>query len=322
MKKIFGEKGILSGKKVLAATLVIVLLSGITLYSVAAGHEWKSQGNVEAVRSDGTKTVIFDKGDLDYLDGRIDAIEADVSTGKENLANALNPLGTNPSLSTPLSGTSTFNELMEAINHSQAIPDKTIGESVSIATEDYELASTVTGQTINSDTKISAATAANLSLGTSAWVDGSLVIGTGADNKNYYNFAYTQGIADGLSKANVKYIYHEHSGDSTTGTGCYTVAEYHKHTDSCYKTVQTGTRKCGTWNCYSNDGSTQHFRCSGCGATATQHADTSSSGWGMGDHMVPTYSKQLNCTKGNEIIGYQLGCGKTEESIESAIITF
>lgn len=189
MKKIFGEKGILSGKRVLAATLVIVLLSGITLYSVAAGHEWKSQGNVEAVRSDGTKTVIFDKSDLDYLDGRIDAIEADVSTGKENLANALNPLGTNPSLGTPLSGTSTFNELMEAINHSQAIPDKTIGESVSIATEDYELASTVTGQTINSDTKISAATADNLSLGTSAWVDGSLVIGTGADNKNYYNQA-------------------------------------------------------------------------------------------------------------------------------------
>lgn len=187
MKKIFGEKGILNGKRVLAATLVIVLLSGITLYSVAAGHEWKSQGNVAAVRSDGTKTVIFDKSDLDYLDGRIDAIEADVSTGKENLANALNPLGTNPSLSTPLSGTSTFNEIMEAINHSQAIPDKTIGESVSIATEDYELASKVTGQTINSDTKISAATADNLSLGTSAWVDGSLLIGTGADNKNYYN---------------------------------------------------------------------------------------------------------------------------------------
>lgn len=192
MKKIFEEKGILNGKRVLAATLVIVLLSGITLYSVAAGHTWKSQGNIAAVRSDGTKTVIFDKSDLDYLDGRIDAIEADVSTGKEKLANALNPLGTNPSLGTPLSGTSTFNELMEAINHSQAIPDKTIGESVSIATEDYELASTVTGQTINSDTKISAATADNLSLGTSAWVDGSLLIGTGADNKNYYDLGVTK----------------------------------------------------------------------------------------------------------------------------------
>ena len=189
MKKIFEENGLLSGKRVLAATLVMVLLSSMTFFSAAAGHTWKSQGNVEAIKSDGSKTVVFDKSDLDYLDGRIDAIEADVSTGKENLANALNPLGTNPSLGTPLSGTSTFNELMEAINHSQAIPDKTIGESVSIATEDYELASKVTGQTINSDTKISAATADNLSLGTSAWVDGSLLIGTGADNKNYYDRA-------------------------------------------------------------------------------------------------------------------------------------
>lgn len=189
MKKIFEENGLLSGKRVLAATLVMVLLSSMTFFSAAAGHTWKSQGNVEAIKSDGSKTVVFDKSDLDYLDGRIDAIEADVSTGKENLANALNPLGTNPSLGTPLSGTSTFNEIMEAINHSQAIPDKTIGESVSIATEDYELASKVTGQTINSDTKISAATADNLSLGTSAWVDGSLLIGTGADNKNYYDRA-------------------------------------------------------------------------------------------------------------------------------------
>lgn len=204
MKKIFDENGLLSGKRVLAATLVMVLLSSMTFFSAAAGHTWKSQGNVEAIKSDGSKTVVFDKSDLDYLDGRIDAIEADVSTGKENLANALNPLGTNPSLGTPLSGTSTFNELMEAINHSQAIPDKTIGESVSIATEDYELASTVTGQTINSDTKISAATADNLSLGTSAWVDGSLLIGTGADNKNYYELGisrqyriigYSQGYA-------------------------------------------------------------------------------------------------------------------------------
>ena len=136
------------------------------------------------------------------------------------------------------------------------------------------------------------------------------------NSKSYYNQGYAHGIADGLDKVDVKYIYHEHSGDSTTGTGCYTVAEYHKHTDSCYKTVQTGTRKCGTWNCYNNHTPYADFRCSGCGAEAKNQwvGDTSSSGWGMGDHMVPIYSKQLNCTKGDEIIGYQLGCGKTEES--------
>lgn len=327
MKKIFGEKGILNGKRVLTATLVIVLLSGITLYSVAAGHTWKSQGNIAAVRSDGTKTVIFDKSDLDYLDGRIDAIEADVSTGKENLANALNPLGTNPSLGTPLSGTSTFNELMEAINHSQAIPDKTIGESVSIATEDYELASKVTGQTINSDTKISAATADNLSLGTSAWVDGSLLIGTSADNKNYYNKAYTQGIADGLSKVNVSYVYHKHidgNGNlsssvlytTTDPGGCY-VSAGHTHN-------KTGT--CGTAYSYQShdawgritdnySGSAAHQVCKGCGRGGYSWDNFN---WGA---QCPTpVGSYYTC--GNQINTWKIGCGKTENSIEQAIIHF
>ena len=317
MKKIFGEKGILSGKRVLAATLVIVLLSGITLYSVAAGHEWKSQGNVAAVRSDGTKTVIFDKSDLDYLDGRIDAIEADVSTGKENLANALNPLGTNPSLGTPLSGTSTFNELMEAINHSQAIPDKTIGESVSIATEDYELASKVTGQTINSDTKISAATADNLSLGTSAWVDGSLLIGTGADNKNYYNLGYTNGMAK-VDNASIIYTYHSHKGTVQGGGECYTpLYRVHTHSGSCYSTVNstcTCSAYAGQWI---ND---TIFRCRVCG-----HAGHGPGGTGG----EATTSTVLSCGKAEGtryqsegLETYVLSCGKTESTIETATIHF
>ncbi len=317
MKKIFGEKGILNGKRVLAATLVIVLLSGITLYSVAAGHTWKSQGNVEAVRSDGTKTVIFDKSDLDYLDGRIDAIEADVSTGKENLANALNPLGTNPSLGTPLSGTSTFNEFMEAINHSQAIPDKTIGESVSIATEDYELASKVTGQTINSDTKISAATADNLSLGTSAWVDGSLLIGTGADNKNYYNLGYTNGMAK-VDNASIIYTYHSHKGTVQGGGECYTpLYRVHTHSGSCYSTVNstcTCSAYAGQWI---ND---TIFRCRVCG-----HA-----GHGPGGTCgAATTSTVLSCGKAEGtryqsegLETYVLSCGKTESTIETATIHF
>lgn len=317
MKKIFGEKGILNGKRVLTATLVIVLLSGITLYSVAAGHTWKSQGNIAAVRSDGTKTVIFDKSDLDYLDGRIDAIEADVSTGKENLANALNPLGTNPSLGTPLSGTSTFNELMEAINHSQAIPDKTIGESVSIATEDYELASKVTGQTINSDTKISAATADNLSLGTSAWVDGSLLIGTGADNKKYYNLGYTNGMAK-VDNASIIYTYHSHKGTVQGGGECYTpLYRVHTHSGSCYSTVNstcTCSAYAGQWI---ND---TIFRCRVCG-----HA-----GHGPGGTCgAATTSTVLSCGKAEGtryqsegLETYVLSCGKTESTIETATIHF
>lgn len=285
MKKIFEENGLLSGKRVLAATLVMVLLSSMTFFSAAAGHTWKSQGNVEAIKSDGSKTVIFDKSDLDYLDGRIDAIEADVSTGKENLANALNPLGTNPSLSTPLSGTSTFNELMEAINHSQAIPDKTIGESVSIATEDYELASKVTGQTINSDTKISAATADNLSLGTSAWVDGSLLIGTGADNKNYYNLGYTKGVA-AVKNGKIKYIYHQ-------------------HTSSCERTCRI-TKSYGEIYGSPNRQNVGTYH-NGCGQSSSFQTGV------IGAHTPGTFDE------GTHI--YYI-CGKSTNTIESAIIEF
>ena len=317
MKKIFDENGLLSGKRVLAATLVMGLLSSMTFFSAAAGHTWESQGNVVAEKSDGTKVTVFDKSDLDYLDGRIDAIEADVSTGKENLANALNPLGTNPSLGTPLSGTSTFNELMEAINHSQAIPDKTIGESVSIATEDYELASTVTGQTINSDTKISAATADNLSLGTSAWVDGSLLIGTGADNKNYYNLGYTNGMAK-VDNASIIYTYHSHKGTVQGGGECYTpLYRVHTHSGSCYSTVNstcTCSAYAGQWI---ND---TIFRCRVCG-----HA-----GHGPGGTCgAATTSTVLSCGKAEGtryqsegLETYVLSCGKTESTIETATIHF
>ena len=307
MKKIFGEKGILNGKRVLAATLVIVLLSGITLYSVAAGHTWKSQGNVEAVRSDGTKTVIFDKSDLDYLDGRFDAIEADVSTGKENLANALNPLGTNPSLGTPLSGTSTFNELMEAINHSQAIPDKTIGESVSIATEDYELASKVTGQTINSDTKISAATADNLSLGTSAWVDGSLLIGTGADNKKYYNLGYTEGLAE-INNSDIEYVYHHHTDDclgTVTKTCTITKRFTTENHPAAWNSIWCGTCNANTYHdgmkiTHSSCGQATDYQILNC----SRHADNSN-----------YYSTSTHTYTGTGYI-----CGYNEGDIEKATI--
>lgn len=307
MKKIFGEKGILSGKRVLVATLVIVLLSGITLYSVAAGHEWKSSGNIEAMKSDGTKVTIFDKSDLDYLDGRIDAIEADVSTGKENLANALNPLGTNPSLGTPLSGTSTFNELMEAINHSQAIPDKTIGEGVSIATEDYELASTVTGQTINSDTKISAATADNLSLGTSAWVDGSLLIGTGADNKKYYNLGYTAGLAE-INNSDIEYVYHHHTDDclgTVTKTCTITKRFTTENHPAAWNSIWCGTCNANTYHdgmkiTHSSCGQATDYQILNC----SRHADNSN-----------YYSTSTHTYTGTGYI-----CGYNEGDIEKATI--
>ena len=90
--------------------------------------------------------------------------------------------------------------------------------------------------------------------------------------------------------------------------GCYGGSGHtHNATGSCR--YESGRRKCGHWDCILNTGDTQRFQCSGCGARAEQHDDTSGNGWGMGDHYVnyeyyacgsPTNTWNVKC-------GYQQG---------------
>ncbi len=93
--------------------------------------------------------------------------------------------------------------------------------------------------------------------------------------------------------------YHTHTGNSSSGGGCYT--SYH-----------AGTRtKCGTWNCISNVSGTVTFRCSGCKQEVTQYnVDTSGNGWGMGDHYRETSAY------------YSIACGKSETTIDSCTVTY
>lgn len=185
IKSLFQEKGLISGKRTLAAILVLTMTIGTTLFVSASSHTYKSTGNVEYQDSTGTKTTLFAVEDIDYLDSKIDTLENNVVVGKGNVAVALSNLGTNATLDSSL----TFDELVTAINNSQKIPDVAIGEKVdaSVTDETYELASSVTGNTVDASTGISAATAENLSLGSAAWVDGELIVGNGGDNNNYYN---------------------------------------------------------------------------------------------------------------------------------------
>ena len=310
-------------KRIIAVALVMGVLFGGSIAVSAAGENYipftfstleSGEETVEGLNSIGRiqgkesemaePSVILDSTELVILAKAANQLNTQFTMA---LADAVKGIGSDISIQDE----NNYSSIIETINGIEerqggTFDTSNMTESGTIGQEDYE-ASLV------------------IPLEKGYYPDGSQVtVNLTDNNKSYYNQGYAHGIADGLDKVDVKYIYHEHSGDSTTGTGCYTVAEYHKHTDSCYKTVQTGTRKCGTWNCYNNHTPYADFRCSGCGAEAKNQwvGDTSSSGWGMGDHMVPIYSKQLNCTKGDEIIGYQLGCGKTEESIESAIITF
>lgn len=158
------------------------------------------------------------------------------------------------------------------------------------------------------------ACADNLSAGTAAWINGTLIRGNGADNAIYleqgYREGYTKGIADGLSKVKVQYVYHVHTGNAAEGGGCYTSPIYHTHSGACYVEGEHNSScpshiafhpyDCGSVHDWDGDGH-------GCDGFIL---------YDCGGHSV------LSCSLGNTILGYSLGCGKTEETIETATIFY
>ena len=195
LKDLFKEKGIFSGKKVLAITMALTFVGGMTLGAAASNHTWGSTGNV-VYDNNGTKTTVFNKQDLVYLDDRISTIEASVDTGKVNIAKKLNEWELPADKIVPTTNPS-FNQINTALEYIKSIPNagkewKDASNNSYYVKEDGSITTNASEAKKNADgnvepLKISAATAGNLSAGTSAWVDGSLLIGTGADNKNYYN---------------------------------------------------------------------------------------------------------------------------------------
>lgn len=199
LKDLFKEKGIFSGKKVLAITMALTFVGGMTLGAAASIHTWGSTGNV-VYDNNGTKTTVFNKQDLVYLDDRISTIEASVDTGKVNIAKKLNEWELPADKIVPTTNPS-FNQINTALEYIKSIPNagkewKDASNNSYYVKEDGSITTNASEAKKNADgnvepLKISAATAGNLSAGTSAWVDGSLLIGTGADNKNYYEYGRT-----------------------------------------------------------------------------------------------------------------------------------
>lgn len=136
------------------------------------------------------------------------------------------------------------------------------------------------------------AAANNLSAGSAAWVNGVLIKGNGEDNRiswqNGYNEGYSKGVADSLSKVEVVYTYH-------------------KHTGNCYGPVQ-GVRpiRCGCTQYVFTDSLPGYQGIASCANCKHNHPGETCSG-----------------TKGYESYTYTgLVCGKTEQTIESATIVY
>lgn len=171
---------------------IIFVLSGIIICAGAVGISTKAQTEKRAsnIKSKGifdydNGTVVMDASDLTYLADEIDLLE---ETYKKETVKALNNMNTyfmvdnstthNPnesSLDADSAKALSFQSIIDGIHASQSIP------------EEKTYTGTLPGEETETTVKISAASEENLSLGTAAWVDGELIVGTGEDNNTYYD---------------------------------------------------------------------------------------------------------------------------------------
>lgn len=149
-------------------------------------------------------------------------------------------------------------------------------------------------------------------------------------------------------------VYHVHQGDETAGGGCYGTAVYHehegngeeeggcyvkkphKHVSSCYKTVSSEEYGCYVIrtedtndddyeghdykNYYMSCGKTVHGTNASHGHTVLDCKKTYDSGYQLGcsktEESIESYLQDCGRTEGETIDSYALNCGRTTENIE------
>ena len=327
--------------RVLAGVCICIL--GISLPMIVMAEtssrraNIKSSGNIDFENGE----VYITSSDLIYLADEIDNLE---DTYKQTTVGALNEVGTfflndgtivndvtqNEVDTDEEKSELSFGKIAEGIKSSQSIAslsqtqatDKN-GNLLYYATAEDQTNKNSDSLT-STDTGFPAfyqpANANNLSAGTAAWVDGTLIRGNGYDKAVYgetkYNEGYAQGISDGLSKANIQYVYHIHEGNAGSfANGCYTKEVYHRHISGCYG-ICNGTIKVGYTGWDEGLQVTFYYQyCQSCGADYTS---TSNKNGGTCTNSVPKCGKSTTTT----IDGYTIGCGKTTDTIESATIIF
>lgn len=241
-------------------------------YGIARKSRLNSKGIIDYANG----TVVIDSSDFGYLADEIDMLE---SAYKANMVSALHAMGTSFLADGSISH-ETANE---------GIPE----EGAVRLSFDTIISGILQSQSVDhlAEQGIAGAVEDNLSKGTAAWVNGNLIIGSGADNDAYYKQGFIDGQLSLYDKVNISYVYHEHMGDSISGGECYTYVTPHHHNTSCYYYH-------GLWYHDYNCGSGKDGSCEG-------HP--------YGD---------LICGQAESDGGYALNCGKTTSTIESVTIVF
>lgn len=203
-------------KKIVSIILMLALTMGTC--SVAAAAEkngatrdsLKSYGTIEY--QEGNDKVSINSGDLYMLADQIDQVKLGVSdqlgamntyfTAGDGISldtdRQVSITHTRPSKADSVDPvTVNFDTLLEGIAASQSVSSDITAYGYSSDTKLYkkpngELTDNGSQEGVE-QIRVSAATADNLSAGSAAWVNGRLILGTGKDNKAYYDSGYSSG---------------------------------------------------------------------------------------------------------------------------------
>ena len=339
-------------KKVFSVCMIAMLAMSVCSVKAAdftppsaTRNSLKSEGAI--VYQDGDESVVIDSQDLYILADKLDTFKTAVGDQLAVMHTYLTTEDKGVSLSTndevhvvhayeesmQLADPRLldFETLLEGFAASQSIPIETEAYGFSAGLQLYKKhdGSLTTDSTGDETEQINivASTADNLSAGCAAWVDGKLMLGTGADNRTLYNQGYTDGYNAKIDGAYITYNYHKHVNgknevvsqstvySTSNPGGCYRSAGHeHNRTGSCPSHMESVdfTHEhwvSGTWG--------DNIWCPHCGFCSTFEIGTH----GRWHHCVFYGEKRVyTCTFPAN--SWTIGCGKTTSTIESANIVF
>lgn len=294
--------------------------------STVTGIRYNSFGKINY--SDGNNSVVIDTADIAAIDDM-------VGNGKKEIRDAIKSIDQDDRMETSTWSDTffpSFYELANLTGSSQTVPERQKQEQAvnykseliyyrdADAAESGNLGRT-TAENSGLIVTCKEAAADNLSAGAVAFVDGSIIIGNGADNAEYYK----QGYIDGMNKDKdykIIYTYHHHvdgNGNAVNQTtssvsgGCFNKGK-HKHTSTCQYTLKDTTNH-KTYSLHT--GYPCCWSCPTCGKNVYANED------GNVYHECTWVSHDKSYTCDNLPCNvWQVSCGKSEGQIESATIIF
>ncbi len=320
----------------LSAIILLAGLIGISLTTSARTEKRSANIKSKGIIDFENGTAVIDFSDFTYLADEIDLLE---DTYKGKTVEALSQI----SMYFNMDGTTTHDQSQSnlAIENASILPFEAITEGIinsqSIPVE-KTYTGTLPGESAETSGNISAAISDNMSLGSAAWVGGTLIVGNGADNNTYYNKGYADGFNKVMDGISISYKYHEHiddNGNIRTSTtiysttpigGCYVAAGHtHNKTGTCGMTETGYLHWHGKETDSMSDGTGGHgtyWTASPCTVCGYQPNDYTT-GWTPPDEHSYT---EVHCTPGYTCgyptNTYKIGCGKTVDTIEEATIIF